>query len=328
MPRMVARTQLVGAAFAVAAFGWWGAVPLYWRTVRAVPAGEMVAHRVVWALPVLWLLLARGSRIREVVRALKDARHRTLLIATALLVGSNWLVFIVAVQSDRVLESSLGYYVNPLVNVLLGTLVLGERLSRRQTAAVAVATLGVTWLAVSMGTLPWIALVLAFTFGFYGLLRKMAGEDALVGLAVETVLLLPLALAALVVLVLRGEAAFLDGGPSLLGLVAISGVVTALPLLWFAHAARRLRFATIGFFQYLSPTGQFLLAVFVFGERFTDAHAVAFTCIGIAAALYLWGIGREPRVVRGAPVPPKDAAPPEPLSDVSARRRRRPRRAP
>jgi chloramphenicol-sensitive protein RarD len=318
---MVARTQVVGAAFAVAAFGWWGAVPLYWRTVRAVPAGEMVAHRVVWALPVLWLLLARGSRIREVVRALKDARHRTLLIATALLVGSNWLVFIVAVQSDRVLESSLGYYVNPLVNVLLGTLVLGERLSRRQTAAVAVATLGVTWLAVSMGTLPWIALVLAFTFGFYGLLRKMAGVDALVGLAVETVLLL----AALVVLVLRGEAAFLDGGPSLLGLVAISGVVTALPLLWFAHAARRLRFATIGFFQYLSPTGQFLLAVFVFGERFTDAHAVAFTCIGIAAALYLWGIGREPRVVRGAPVPPKDGsarddAPSETPTDVSARR--------
>jgi chloramphenicol-sensitive protein RarD len=275
-----------GALYAVLAYGAWGLVPLYWRVVRHVPGLEMVAHRVVWSVPVLWaLVLLRGQR-GAVGEALRDPRHRRLLGVTALLVAANWLTFIWAIQTDRVLEASLGYFVNPLVNVLLGTLVLGERLRRLQAVAVLVAAIGVLWLAIAMGTLPWISLALAITFGLYGLLRKQAGVGALPGLAAETVLLAPAALTGFAVLAGRGEAVFLHGTFEDALWIAASGVVTALPLLWFANAARRLRYVTLGFFQYLAPTGQFLLSVLAFGEPFTPAHAVAFPLIWIALVLY------------------------------------------
>jgi chloramphenicol-sensitive protein RarD len=199
----------------------------------------------------------------------------------------NWLVFILSIQAGRVLEASLGYYVNPLLMVLLGVAFLGERLTRRQGVAVLLAACGVGWLTVASGAVPWISLVLASTFGVYGLLRKTAGVEALAGLAVETLLLLPVAGGALLVLAARGEGGFAHGDAGHDLLLLASGVVTALPLLWFANAARRLRYVTVGFFQYLAPTGQLLLAVLVFGERFTAHHAVTFSLIGAAVALYL-----------------------------------------
>jgi chloramphenicol-sensitive protein RarD len=300
----VERGHLVGAAYAVAAYGAWGLAPVYWRAVRSVPPLEMVAHRVLWALPVMIALVAWRRRLAEVWRAIRAPGHRGLLLLTATLVSVNWLVFIWAIGADRILEASLGYFVNPLLNVLLGVVFLGERLRPGQTAAVLLATLGVAWLTVSLGALPWVALLLAGTFGAYGLLRKRAGVDALVGLAVETAFLAPVGAAYVALALARGESAVLRGGPGFAALVVASGLVTALPLLWFANAARRLRYATLGFFQYLAPTGQFLLAVVAYREPFTSAHAVAFACIWAAIALYVVETARASR----RPLPSPDVA--------------------
>jgi chloramphenicol-sensitive protein RarD len=303
----VRRESAIGGAYAAGAFTWWGLAPVYWRAVEAVPGVEMIAHRVVWALPLLLLLAARRRRVREVVLAIRDRAHRNLLLVSGSLLAVNWLVFIEAVRHGRVLEASLGYFVNPLVNVLLGMMFLGERLTRAQWLAVALAATGVAWLTVSVGSVPWLALALAGTFGVYGLLRKRAGVDSLVGLSVETLLLAPAAIAWIVVLLAVGRSAVpaLDG-PAL-ALVAAVGAITAVPLLWFADAARRLRYATLGFFQYLAPTGQLLVAVFLFGEPFSRAHAVAFGFIWVAVGVYLVD---TLRAMRAAPATPSPLAPP------------------
>ena len=295
------RDAVIGGGLAAAAFTWWGLVPVYWLAVDDVPGIEMIAHRVVWALPVVLWLAARRRRVGELVAALKDRAHRRLLVSSALLLSVNWLVFIEAVRHRRLLEASLGYYINPLVNVLLGMVFLNERLTRAQWVAVALAGTGVLWLAISVGTIPWIGLSLAATFGVYGLLRKRAGVDALVGLPVETMLLAPLALAWIAALLWRGESATLHEDALHLGLVAASGPITAFPLLWFADAARRLRYATLGFFQYLAPTGQFLVAVFLFGEAFTRDRAISFAFIWVAVAVYVVDALRSMRAEASAP---------------------------
>jgi len=297
------REQVVGGLYATAAFGAWGLVPAYWKQVAFVPGPEMVAHRVLWALPVLLVLFARRHALGRLRGALAHSGHRRLLTITALLVGSNWLVFIWAVQEGHLLEASLGYYINPLVNVLLGRVFLGERLTRRQGVAVGVAAVGVAALTVGLGVVPFVALGLALTFGAYGLLRKQAGVDALTGLGVEVCLLAPLAVAGIGVFAAGGDARATAQGLGGIALVACSGPVTVLPLLWFAEGARRLRYSTLGFFQYLAPTGQFLLAVLAYGEAFTRSHAVAFPLIWLAVLLYLSDARRGARVIAGSPVP-------------------------
>jgi chloramphenicol-sensitive protein RarD len=277
---------VTGGLYAVATFGFWGIVPVYWKRLDGVPALEVVAHRAVWALPVCILLVAWSRRRREVGAALRSPRDRTVLFASALLLCANWLVFLWAIQTGRVLQSSLGYFVNPLVNVALGALFLRERLRPAQRVAVGLALLGVAILATRAGEGPWVALALALTFGFYGLLRKTARPDALVGLTVETAAMLPPALLYLAWLAVRGEGAFLAADRATDLLLLATGPVTAIPLLWFAHAARRLRFATVGFFQYLTPTGHFLLAVLVFGEGVSGLQWASFGCIWAALLLY------------------------------------------
>lgn len=275
-----------GVLYGLLAYGTWGLIPIFWRSVRSVPAEQLVAHRTLWSLLVLLGLLALRGRLREVFGLLKDLRALRLLLASGLLLAGNWLVFLWAVDHDRVLESSLGYYVNPLVNVALGVLLLGERLRPLQGLAVLLAAAAVTYLTLALGAPPWIALGLAFTFGLYGLLRKVAHVDALAGLTVETLLLAPLALAFLLHEHAAGRGAFGAGGAARDLLVALSGLMTALPLLWFAHAARRLRYATLGQLQYLTPTGHLLLAVLAWGEPFTPARAVTFALLAVALALY------------------------------------------
>jgi chloramphenicol-sensitive protein RarD len=291
------REGMVGAIYATAAFGFWGLAPIYWRATGFVPPLEMVAHRVLWAMPVMMMLVAWRGRMGEVGAALRDPRHRTLLATTALLISLNWLVFVWAVTTGHVLESSLGYFMNPLVNVALGYVFLGERLRRLQAVAVGLAAAGVLWLAASHPDGLWSALFLAVSFALYGLLRKRAGVDALVGLSIETVFLAPIAAVYVAVLFARGESASLSRGAGGATLVFLAGLVTTLPLLWFANAARRLRFGTLGFFQYLAPTGQFFLAVFAYGETFTVSHAVTFGLIWIAIALYLVEAVRTARAV-------------------------------
>lgn len=281
-----ARQTAAGVFYALLAYLSWGLMPIYWKAVGYVPPVQMIAHRVVWSVLVLVLIISVFRRWQALWATLRNPRHLALLLVTALLVSANWLVFVWSVQHDRVLESSLGYYINPLVNVVLSMVFLHERLRRWQWAAVTLALLGVLNMVVQLGMLPWVSLALAGTFSIYGLLRKIAPVDGLIGLTVETLLLLPLALGYLLLVSVQGEGAFLAGNGRLDMLIMLSGWVTALPLLWFANSARRLRYTTVGFFQYLAPTCQFLLAVLAYNEPFTSVHLITFVCIWLALLLY------------------------------------------
>jgi chloramphenicol-sensitive protein RarD len=287
-----------GALAAVTAFLMWGLFPLYWKMLAAVPALEVVAHRTAWGFAAVaaWVTLRGGWKdVRAVAR-----RPRTLLLlaGSAVLIGLNWLLYIWAVAHDHIVEASLGYYVNPLVNVLLGVAVLRERLGRAQQIAVALAAAGVAVLTLGHGRLPWIALALAVSFGLYGLVRKTVGTDAVTGLLWETAILTPAALGFLVALGPRG--AFGHGGASTSALLALGGAVTAVPLVLFALGARALPLSTIGLIQYLSPSVQFLLAVLLYREPFTRTHAAAFLCIWAALALLTWDLRRRLRHERAA----------------------------
>ena len=289
-----------GFAFGVAAYGLWGVLPVYFKAIAAVAAVDIVAHRVLWSLPFLALLLfaSRGwSEVREAIR-----RHRTLvlLLCTAALIGINWLLYVYAVTSGHILAGSLGYYLNPLVNVLLGRFILKERLSGLQWAAIAIAAAGI--LALIGGALDqlWISLTLAITFATYGLLRKIALVDAVAGLAIETALLFPLAFGWLAWRLAAGEPS-LGSTSTETALLLLAGVISTTPLLLFTAAARRLPYSTLGMLQFLAPTLQFLCAVWLYGEPFGRAHAIAFGAIWTALALYMLALARTPR----APQPPE-----------------------
>lgn len=275
-----------GVAYGLACYLWWGLVVVYFKAVAHVPPTEVLAHRVVWSLVLLSILMRFKDRWPVALAAVRDRRTLLTLMGSATLVAANWFVFIWAVGHGRVVEASLGYFINPLVNVLLGFVFLGERLRPLQWLSVGLATVAVGTLTARVGHLPWIALVLAFSFGFYGLLRKTASVGAMEGLTIETILLSPAALVYLVTLAGRQEIRFAAGSRATDGLLVFSGVVTALPLLWFSNAARRLRLATVGFLQYLAPSLQLLLGVVVYGEPFGRDHQVAFGLIWTALALY------------------------------------------
>ncbi len=279
-------TTAAGTGFALAAFLLWGVFPIYFKAVAAAPVLEILAHRVVWSVVFVAILISAAGRWRAVTGVLKNRRLFLTLVASSLLVSTNWLIFIWAVAHGFVLESSLGYYITPLVSVFLGVVVLGERLRAVQWAAVALAAVAVVVMIARFGYLPWIGLTLAFTFGAYGMIRKVAKADALTGLFMETLILAPMALAYIVYLDVAGSANFIRGGWQLSGLLVLAGVVTALPLILFAAAAKRLRLSTLGLFQYITPTSHFLLAVLVFGETLTAAYGVAFGGIWMALILY------------------------------------------
>lgn len=291
-----------GLAYGVAAYGLWGFMPLYIKAVSAAPVLEVLSHRIVWALALLLTLTWRQGQLAGFRAAFRPGRGLAILCVSTVAIAANWLVYIFAVVHGRMLEASLGYYINPLVNVLLGVIVLHERLERPVKVAVAIATVGVLWLALRAGHVPWISLVLAASFGTYGLMRKLAPMGAVVGLAVETALLLPFAGGYLVWAAAAHRAAFLSGPRSLDLLLLLAGPVTALPLLLFAGAARRLELSALGLLQYLSPTVQFLLAVLVYGEPFDAARAVAFGFIWTALVLFAIHSLR-----RGVPEPVLDA---------------------
>ncbi len=289
-----------GTVAAVAAFLLWGLFPLYWKMLASVPAVEVVAHRTAWGFVAVaaWVTLrGRWADARAIA-----SRPGTIarLAGSAVLIALNWLLYVWAVVHDQVVEASLGYFINPLVNVLLGVLVLGEHLSRAQRVAVALAAAGVAILTLGHGRLPWIALALAISFGLYGLARKTVGADAVVGLLWETGLLAPLAVAWLVSLQARGIGAFGPAHPGPSALLALGGAVTAVPLVLFAQGARSLPLSTVGLLQYLSPSIQFLLAVLVFREPFTAAHAATFACIWAALGVLTWDLRRRLRHERAA----------------------------
>ncbi|WP_114227111.1 MULTISPECIES: EamA family transporter RarD [Sphingomonas] len=292
-----------GVAFGLAAYGLWGLLPIYFKLLTSVPPVAIVAQRICWSilfLVLLTLAMRSGGAIRAV---LHDRRTVRLLCVTALLIGTNWLIYVYAVNSGHILAASLGYYLNPLANILLGYFVLREPLTRLQWLAVAIAAAGVAVLAAGALQHLWISVALCISFALYGLLRKVAAVEAAAGLAIETTLLLPLALGWLVVAGRSGTAVWGNGSTGVLLLLVGTGVVSTLPLLFFTAAARRLRYSTLGILQFVAPTLQFLLAVFAYGEPFTRSHAIAFAAIWTAAALYLISSLRSARAAHCEALP-------------------------
>lgn len=275
-----------GVAYGVAAYGMWGLVPIYFKALSGVPALEVLAHRIVWSVVLLVPMVLVRGQWPELRRVISSRKTLATLILTTVLIAVNWYLFIWAVDHDRVLEASLGYFINPLINVVLGMVFLGEKLSRPAAAAVVLAGLGVSVQVVMVGELPWIALTLAFSFGLYGLLRKTAAVGAVVGLAVETSMLMLPAVGYLVWARRTGGLYLGSGDLSVDVLLVLAGAVTAAPLLCFTTAVRLLPLTTLGFLQYLAPSGHFLLAVLAYGEVLTPGRIITFVCIWLALAIF------------------------------------------
>ncbi|RKR03529.1 chloramphenicol-sensitive protein RarD [Kushneria sinocarnis] len=304
------RDQAVGLLSAFGCFLLWGFLPLYFHLIGpTVSAWEILIHRVLWAAVLLALFVLLSRRARRVRDALCTPRLLLALIATATLIGCNWGTFIWAVTSNHVLQTSLGYYINPLLNVLLGCLFLRERLRPLQWLAVAIATVGVLIMVIGYGEVPWVSLALAGCFALYGLIRKQLTVDSITGLFIETLLLLPFALSWLGWLYAHHEAVFLTTRGSIDLLLFGCGVVTIFPLVFFAMGARRLKLGTIGLIQYMTPTLHLLTGVFLFEEPFRQSDLITFACIWLGLALYTTDTLRGQRQDRGGAAAPGSHAP-------------------
>jgi chloramphenicol-sensitive protein RarD len=287
-----------GVIFGASAYVTWGIIPIFWKfleQVGDVGAVEIVVHRIVWTLVFAVAALGAWQRLPKLWTALKQPKLVLALAISALLIAVNWGLFIWAVTADRIIDTSLGYYINPLVSFVLGVVWLGERLTKLQLVAVGLAVLGVVNQTVAVGYLPWVSLALAFSFGFYGLIRKTVPVESLEGLTVEALLLAPLSLGYIIYLTSTGAGAFLHQGIGLDLLLILAGPLTAIPLLLFAAGARLVRLSTMGFLQYLAPSISLLIAVFLYDEPFTKAHAVTFALIWSALALVTWEAFRRER---------------------------------
>ncbi len=278
-----------GLIYALMCYGAWGVFPAYWRLLLHVPPQQILAHRIIWSMVFLLLILA-WRRQKLFITYLTSWRTVGILFVTASLIGGNWYTYIWAVNNNHIVDSSLGYYINPMVNVLLGVIFLKERLTRIQLVAVAFAFAGVAYLSFHYGKLPVISLVLAFSFGFYGLLRKKANLQSMPGLMVETLLLAPVALWYLWHVNSIGTGSFMHTNSLTDILLVLGGVVTALPLFWFGIAATRLPLSTLGFIQYIGPTMQLLLGVFMFKEAFDTAYAITFALVWTGLGIYTYNL--------------------------------------
>ena len=292
-------TSRTGFAYGLLAYALWGVLPLYFKAVAAVAPFDIVAHRILWSLPFLALLISVSRSWRRVRAAVADRRTLGILFVTALLIGGNWLLYVYAVNNGHLLAASFGYYLNPLANVLLGRFVLKEKLNRVQWTAVAIAAAGISVLAAGALAQLWISLTLCATFATYGLLRKIVAADPVSGLGIETLILLPAALIWLAWRYSHGVPV-MGATASLTGLLLLAGIVSTTPLLLFTAASKRLPYSTLGMLQFIAPTLQFLIAI-AYGEPLKTAHLIAFPAIWIALGLYVTALIRAPRL----PQPPE-----------------------
>ena len=279
-----------GLAPAVGAYLIWGFLPLYLLLVQSVPAFEFVGWRIIWTLPLCLAIVAFRRQFGELLGALRSSRTMLALLASSVLIAVNWFVYIWAIMAGEVYATSIGYYLNPLINVLLGTLFLGEKLSRRQWVAVAIAAVAVALLAAGALTSLWISLSLGLSFSLYGLVRKQVSVGSLPGLTIESAILLPVAGAIAWWYAMGPQGSSFGQDWWMSGLIIFSGVVTAVPLLLFALAARRMDYSTLGFIQYLSPTIVFFLGLFVFNQPLAPAKLVSFVLIWIAVGVFVWDL--------------------------------------
>jgi chloramphenicol-sensitive protein RarD len=308
-----------GIAFGLAAFGMWGLLPLYWHELEATPATEVLAHRMAWSLPTALLLLALARNWSWIRPLLRQPRQLALLLLSTALITVNWAVFIWAVAADRVIEASLGYFINPLITIAMGVLLLRERLSPAQWTAVGIGGLAVLVMAVAYGRVPWLSLALSVTFGLYGLVKKQTGLDGLAGFSADSALQFLPAAGFLAVLAARGDTTFTSEGTGHALLLAVSGLITALPLIFFGAAAVRVPLSTIGLMQYIAPTTMFLLGLLAFGEEMPPERWAGFLLVWTALTILTWDALRRARRAaavrrRSVPVARHTPAPREPES--------------
>lgn len=287
------REPLSGFAFSVSAYVFWGGLPFYMKAVDHMPAWEVVAHRVIWSVPIAGVILLLLGRTADLKTAFRSPRTLALAALTAGLISINWGVYVWAVAAGHTLETALGYYINPLVNVLLGAVFLGERFNKLQATAIALAVVAVTILTVKAGGLPWVSLVLAGSFGLYGFLRKTLPIGPTQGFMLEVTLLSVPAFAIIAWLAAHGQSHFGPTGIGDIGLLMLAGPVTAIPLILYAFGAKALRYTTVGILQYIAPTLIFLVAVFAFGEPFSHWQLIAFLFIWTGLALYTLSLFRR-----------------------------------
>lgn len=280
------KNKIIGIWYAIAAFTAWGFLPLYWKLLKRMPAAEILSHRIFWSFVLVTVILIINKRWSNIRQVLSDRRKRFSLLLSSLLISANWFIYIWAVNDNHIVEASLGYYINPLLTIFLGMLVLKERLTFWQLISLFLALAGVLVVTLEYGQVPWIALSLALTFALYGLVKKIANLDSMTGLAVETGFVVPIALSYLIYKQIQGTASF-GTAPTYITLLIIgSGIATALPLIWFAHGATRVPLSTVGFIQYLAPTISLIIGLAIFHEPFTKPYLLSFALIWSALILY------------------------------------------
>ncbi len=292
-----------GLLFALGAYFTWGLFPIYWKWLRQVPALELLSHRIIWSFILLLFFLLAGKRWKDFRAATRNRQVIGIYLLAALLIGTNWLTYVWAVNAGFIVETSLGYFINPLLSVLMGVIFLRERLRPLQWLPVGLAAMGVVYLTFAYGRLPWIALVLAFSFGIYGLVKKIAPLGSFYGITLETGILLLPALVYLAAQETTGQAAFLRQGLRVDLLLLGAGIVTTIPLLMFASAAQRIPLSMIGLMQYLAPTLQFLLGVFVYKETFSGSQAIGFGVVWVALIIFWLESWAARRAIRPEPIP-------------------------
>lgn len=292
------RAALIGGLAAASGYTFWGFTVIFYKQLMHVLPYEVLAHRTIWSVVLTATLILVFGRWHSFVAALKNRRLVLTLVATSLIIGSNWFVFIYSINESRVLETSLGYYINPLISVLIGVAFLSEKLTRPQIVAVVLAALGVIVMTVDFGEVPWISLFLAVTFAIYGYLRKITRVDPLEGLLIEVLILSPIALVYLVYAEGHGGTSLMHTDALTLFLLALTGPMTTIPLFLFNFGAQRIRLATLGLMQYLAPTVQLIIAVWMYGELLTDTHIATFGLIWTGLALFSWDTWRRERELR------------------------------
>lgn len=279
-----------GMAIAIFTYFLWGFLPFYMKAVAHIPAAEIVAHRIVWSVPIAAAVILASGRFAEIRRAIASPKTLAMAGLTASIISVNWGIYVWSIAAGRALESALGYYINPLFSIFLASMLLGERLTRMQMLAVALAAAAVVYLTIDAGSLPWVSVGLTITWGFYALFKRMLSVGATEGFLLEVMLLAPFALGYIAWLEFTGAGHFLATGTYDTSMLLFAGVVTAVPLILYAHGAKLLRLTTIGILQYIAPTMIFLVAVFAFGEPFGQARLIAFVMIWTALVIYSWSL--------------------------------------
>lgn len=283
-----------GVMYGFIAYTLWGLLPLYWKIIKSVPAYEILAHRIVWSFLFVSLIVFIKGEWRSILTILKDKKCMTYIILCSVLITVNWFIYIWSVNSEHIVDASLGYYINPLMLVFLGLIVLKEKLNLSQVVALSIAAAGVVIMIAVYGRIPWISLALAISFGLYGLCKKMVSAESTTGLVIETMITMPAALVFLIVQGLSGHSAY-GSSVSVTILLSLTGIATATPLLFFAESTKLVKLSTIGFLQYLSPTISLILGVFVYKEHFSQVDLVSFSFIWAALIIYSVSILRKSR---------------------------------